>query len=122
MIIPNTIATDTLVNSDILPVRVSSHDVSSNGIPRVMGQASEHEPSPQQIRVAVGTINQIMQQSNQSMEISVDFNTKIPVVKLTDTVTGELIRQMPSKEILAIAHSIDQFLKFQSGLLLNHKA
>lgn len=117
MIIPNTIA-----NSDVLPVRISGNDMPSIDIPRVTGQASEHEPSPQQIQVAVGTINQVMQQSNQSMEISVDFNTKIPVVKLTDTVTGELIRQMPSKEILAIARSIDQFLKFQRGLLLNQEA
>lgn len=117
MIIPNTIA-----NIGVQPVRISNNDVPRIMEQGVISQTSEHEPSPQQIQVAVGTINQIMQQSNQSMEISVDFNTKIPVVKLTDTVTGELIRQMPSKEILAIARSIDQFLKFQRGLLLNHEA
>ncbi len=117
MIIQNNIA-----NIDILPVRISSNDVL-----RVTGQASEHaaslpQPSPQQMQIVVGAINQAMQQANQSMEISVDFNTKIPVVKLTDTATGELIRQMPSKEILAIARSIDQFLEFQRGLLLNQEA
>jgi len=87
-----------------------------------MGPASGHEPTPQQIQVAVGTINRAMQQSNPGIEISVDFSTKKPVVRLTDTVTGELIRQMPSKEILAIARSIDQFLEFQRGLLLNQEA
>lgn len=112
MIIPNSIA-----NSDIPPVRISSNDVS-----RVMAPASGHEPTPQQIQVAVGTINRAMQQSNQSMQISVDFATRKPVVRLTDTATGELIRQIPSKEILAIARSIDEFLEFQRGLLLNQEA
>ncbi|MEQ1813343.1 MAG: flagellar protein FlaG [Candidatus Nitrotoga sp.] len=113
---------NTPTNIDLLPVRISS-----NNVPRIMGQASEHvaalpQPSPQQMQIVVGAINQAMQQSNQSMEISVDFHTKIPVIKLTDTATGELIRQIPSKEILAIARSIDQFLELQRGLLLNQKA
>ena len=112
MIIPNTIA-----SSDVPPVRISSNDV-----PRVMSPSAGHEPTPQQIQVAVGTINRAIQQSSQSMEISVDFSTKKPVVKLTDSVTGELIRQMPSKEILAIARSIDQYLEFQRGLILNQEA
>ncbi|MEQ1837457.1 MAG: flagellar protein FlaG [Candidatus Nitrotoga sp.] len=113
---------DTIANSDILPVRISSHDA-----PRVVSQASEHisslaQPSPQQVKIAVDTINRAMQQSNQSMQISVDFATRKPVVRLTDTATGELIRQIPSKEILAIARSIDEFLEFQRGLLLNQEA
>lgn len=117
MIIQNAIS-----NSDVLPVRTGSTDV-----PRVMGQgvvgqASEHAPSPQQMQIAVDTINRAMQQSNQSMQISVDFATRKPVVRLTDTATGELIRQIPSKEILAIARSIDQFLEFQHGLLLKQEA
>lgn len=117
MIIPNS-----YTSSGASPVRLVSDDA-----PKVVIQTSEHvtslhQPSPQQLSVAVDSINQAIQQSNQSMEISVDFNTKIPVVRLLDTVTGELIRQIPSKEVLAIASSIDQFLKFQRGLLLNQKA
>lgn len=117
MIIPNSYTT-----SGASPLRHISDDA-----PKVVIQTSEsaapiHQPSHQQLSVAVDSINQAIQMSHQSMEISVDFNTKIPVIKLLDTTTGELIRQIPSKEVLAIASSIDQFLKFQRGLLLNQKA
>jgi flagellar protein FlaG len=81
--------------------------------------ASASAPSPEQLNNAVKVINQVMQQSNQALEFSIDSSTKIPVVTLTDTQTGEVIRQFPSKETLAISQSIDQY---QRGLLLTQKA
>jgi flagellar protein FlaG len=38
---------------------------------------------------------------------------------VVDTKTGETIKQFPSKEMIAIGQSIDQF---QKGLLLKQKA
>jgi flagellar protein FlaG len=66
-----------------------------------------------------------MQHSNQSLEFSVDPNTKTPVVKMTDTETGKVITQFPSEAVLAIAQSIDQYLsqhEAPQGLLLKQKA
>ena len=79
------------------------------------------QPSTEQLRNAAKTIDQAMQESNHSLEIefSVDSDTKKTVVRVVNTKTGELVRQIPSKEILAIARSIDQF---QHGLLLSQKA
>ena len=68
---------------------------------------------------AVSTLNLAMQQSNQSLEFSVDTNTQRTVVKMVDTNTGELIRQFPSEATLAISRGIDQF---QQGLLLTNQA
>lgn len=78
-------------------------------------------PSSEQLRNAADTINQAMRGSNQCLEFefSVDSDTKKTVVRVVDTSTGELVRQIPSREVLAIARSIDQF---QHGLLLNQKA
>ena len=76
-------------------------------------------PSTQQIKLAVDSINQVMQQTNHSLEFSMDSDTKVAVVKVIDTETGQLIVQIPSKVALAIAESIDQQ---QQGLLLSHKA
>lgn len=85
-----------------------------------VAQVASQQPSSQQLQNAVGGINQAMRQSNQNLEFSVDPGTKKPIVKMVDTQTGELIRQFPSEETLAIARSIDQFLQRQ-GLLLNQK-
>jgi uncharacterized FlaG/YvyC family protein len=35
---------------------------------------------------------------------------------MIDSQTGELVRQYPTKEVLAIAQGIDQFLKHQGTL------
>lgn len=78
-------------------------------------------PTPDQLKSAVANLNQAMRQSNQSLEFSVDSATNKPIVKMVDTVTGELIRQYPTEETLAISRSIDQFIQRQ-GLLLNREA
>lgn len=92
--------------------------------PRVVANTSQHLspqqlPSAEQVKSAVNVINKVMQQSNHSLEFSVDTETQRTVVKMVDTQTGELIRQFPSEETLAISREIDQF---QQGLLLKQKA
>lgn len=84
-------------------------------------QADAPQASPQQLESAVKEINQALQQSNRNLQISVDSDTKRPVVRLVDTETGELIRQIPSEETLAISRSIDEFQQ-QQGLLFSEKA
>lgn len=76
-------------------------------------------PSPEQLKSAVDIINTVIRQSNNNLEFSLDVETSKPIVKLVDTETGELIRQYPSEETLAISRSID---RFQQGLLLKQKA
>jgi flagellar protein FlaG len=53
-----------------------------------------------------------------SINITVDGNTGYHVVTVTNPDTGEVIRQMPSPELLKIAQSLPKF----DGLFLNHKA
>jgi len=124
MIIQNTTG-----NQAAAPVRLASDgapnvvvaDTSNAGPAPGVEQAAPQQPSSQQLQNAVDGINLAMRQSNQNLEFSVDAGTKKAIVKMTDTETGELIRQFPSEEILAIARSIDQFLQRQ-GLLLSQKA
>ena len=77
------------------------------------------QPSMEVLESAVAALNQAMQQSNQSLEFSVDTNTQRTVVKMVDTSTGELIRQFPTDATLAISRGIDDF---QQGLLLTNQA
>ena len=84
-------------------------------------QISPQQVTPEQLKQAVAVINQVMGESSNSLQFSVDIDSKTPVVKLMDTKTGEVIRQIPSEETLAISHSIDQFQQRQ-GLLLKQEA
>jgi len=77
------------------------------------------QPSLEELNSAVAAINQVMQQSNQALEFSVDTDSNKTVVKMVDTSTGELIRQFPSEATLAISRGIEQF---QQGMLLTRKA
>ncbi|TAN52111.1 MAG: flagellar protein FlaG [Methylococcaceae bacterium] len=82
-------------------------------------QVAEQQPSAAQLQNVVDNINRALKQSNKNLEFSVDADTKKSVVKVVDTETGDLIRQFPSEEALAISRAIDQM---QQGLLLKQKA
>lgn len=83
--------------------------------------AVESSSSSEQLKNARNDINEVLRQSNQNVqfEFSMDTDTKKSLIRVVDTKTGELIRQMPSEEKLAIARSIDHFKK---GLLLKGEA
>jgi flagellar protein FlaG len=92
-------------------------------MPKVVADVASKtpQPSPEQLKKAADNISQAMQESNQNLEFefSMDTDTNKTVVKVVDKQTGELIRQIPSEETVAIARSID---RFQRSLLLNQKA
>jgi flagellar protein FlaG len=121
MIIQNTNQTSPVQQPDI---RVSDN------APKAVAETSLHpaqdihqqQPSPQQLKTAVDGINQAMRQSNKNLEFSFDSGTNKVIIKMVDTESGELIRQIPSESALAIARSIDQFQQLQQGLLLDQKA
>ena len=52
------------------------------------------------------------------LTFSVDEQSGKTVVRVVDSVTKELIRQIPSEEVMAMAHSIEQ----QAGMLVQAKA
>lgn len=92
----------------------------SPDLPRVaVAQTAEQQATSAQLRNAADNINKVLKQSNKNLEFSVDTGTKKAVVKLIETDTGDLIRQYPTEEMLAISSAIDQF---QQGVLLKQKA
>jgi flagellar protein FlaG len=63
-------------------------------------------------------MNESMLGSSQSLQFSIDEDSKDIVVKVIDQNTNEVVRQIPSKEALQIAKSIDKM----QGLFINQKA
>ena len=74
--------------------------------------------SSQQLDQAVKAVSDFVNASNNSLEFSVDKETGLDVVKVVDGITKELIRQIPSEEMVAIAKALDNL----QGLLIQQKA
>jgi flagellar protein FlaG len=72
----------------------------------------------EQLDDATKKINTAMKELNQSLEFSIDTDSDRLVLKVVDTQTKEVIRQMPSEETLEIAKAIDRL----QGLLIKQKA
>jgi flagellar protein FlaG len=74
--------------------------------------------SPQAMRQAVKAINEAAKSLNSSVQFSLDNRASRPIVRVVDTETGQLIRQIPSEEVLALREALDRIV----GLLINHTA
>jgi flagellar protein FlaG len=72
------------------------------------GPAAKADPSRGEVDDAVKKLNDSMSASSQSLEFSVDHDSKKIVVKLIDQNTKEVLRQIPSVEALEMAKSIDK--------------
>jgi flagellar protein FlaG len=81
-------------------------------------QVSTGKPSPQEVQKATDAINKALERSDQSLRFSIDHDTGITVVKVVDSSTDQVIRQIPSDEVIAISRSIDRL----QGILLKNKA
>ena len=83
------------------------------------GQTASHEPSAAQVAQAVQKINNSPAVQSQGIEFSIDSSSHRIVVKIVDS-DNQVIRQIPSKEALAIAESLDD--SPSQGLLIKQQA
>jgi flagellar protein FlaG len=81
-------------------------------------QQAAKTPDMNQVNDAVKQINEAMKALSQGLEFSVDQDVHKVVVKVVDQQTGDVIRQMPTKEALEIAKALDRV----QGLLVKQKA
>ena len=74
--------------------------------------------SEAQLQSAVNAANDFIKPINNAVEFSLDEDSERMVVKVMDIATKEVIRQIPSEEMLAIAQALDKI----QGLLIKQKA
>jgi flagellar protein FlaG len=70
------------------------------------------------IKQVAQQIDDFLKASSSNLQVSVDSESEELIVRVVDTETQEVIRQIPSKEMLAMSQAIDQM----SGLLLRQTA
>lgn len=76
------------------------------------------QPSRNEVEESVDTLNQFVKSLNNPMLFSIDEDTGKTVVKIVDSSTQEVIKQIPSEEVLSIAKALDKL----KGLFIEQKA
>jgi flagellar protein FlaG len=97
-----------------------SKEISSTGQPSAVDAAQPvKKPVDQRsLKDATDKLNKFVQGYASELNFSVDDDTGIGLVKVIDTQSKEVIRQIPSEEVVALAQSIEKL----QGLLLRQKA
>ncbi len=81
--------------------------------------SEKESSSPQQLQEAVQSMNDFAAGTlNSSLNFSVDTETGKTIVKVMDSETKEVLKQIPSEEMVAIAKAVDKL----KGLLVHQKA
>lgn len=84
----------------------------------VSEQNSQQQKRTEALREKVAQLNDYMQNMNRNLQFSVDDASGDTVVKVIDAETEEVVRQIPSEEILEARHAIEKY----RGVLLETKA
>lgn len=116
----NTISNTGAQNAAPLPAAPQGMPATSVRVPSVVPEpAQQQQPSKEQLRKAVESMKQMIEsKAPNSLSFSVDDTTGKTIVKISDAQTGEMIRQIPSEELLEIARSLDKL----QGMLLRQEA
>ncbi|HEX8962906.1 MAG TPA: flagellar protein FlaG [Rhodocyclaceae bacterium] len=81
--------------------------------------SQQSPPSKQAVEQAVKEIKQSMAtMTSRDLQFSIDSDTKQTVVRVVDSQTGNVIRQIPAQELIDIAKAMDR----AKGLLLRQEA
>lgn len=98
--------------------------VSANSLERTPMPASrevqnrlDRVPSPASVQPTMEIAQEISQPAISTLEFSIDAESDKVVVKIIDSTTRELVRQIPMEEMLALAKALGRL----KGLLLNTK-
>ncbi|MBN9694508.1 MAG: flagellar protein FlaG [Zoogloea sp.] len=86
--------------------------------PQALLQNGAIQPSSEQLTQAVKQIQDVVKQNVNGLQFSIDEDVGVPVVKVIDTESKKVIRQIPSQEVLEIAKALDKL----QGLLVKQQA
>ena len=96
----------------------SASDATSVQTRQAPAQASAIPPAREEVEKAVQELNDFLKPLNNTLTFNIDEDTGASVVKVIDSATDEVIRQVPSEEVLSIAKALDKM----KGLLVQQKA
>ncbi|MEC7691405.1 MAG: flagellar protein FlaG [Pseudomonadota bacterium] len=85
----------------------------------------QEEPSEEQLTSALRDVEKFLNGRNRNLAFSIDEETRRSVVTVKDSSSGDVIRQIPSDEVLKLARQIQDLqddIGSRVGVLLNKEA
>ena len=85
-------------------------------------ETQQAEVAPEQLEEAVASVNEFVQSFSRSLQFNIDDNSGDTVVRVVDQETNDVVRQIPSEEILAISQRIQDLneqLSDTTGVILS---
>ena len=101
----------------------NKHVQSPQGTPRsAPSEGSRQTVSPVSADVSVARTEALVKDLNSALEnvdgdysVSVDSDTGMVIVRITDVETGEIVKQVPPQQVLDVSMSVEKII----GLLIN---
>jgi flagellar protein FlaG len=91
-------------------------DVAKSSVAQATEQAAlKREPTIAEVKQAARQLETFMESMNRYLEFRVDQDSGRTIVTVKDKSTGEVVRQIPSEEVLRLAHNLGG--KGRTGLL-----
>jgi len=119
-----------LALSSVSPVKTDSslqsgghsNQVASNQSVSSSQNKTNQQPTLDSIKTATAQSNPLLQAVNLSVEYNVDSSTKEVVMKVVDTQTGTVVRQIPSAEMLDFVKRLQEWEAKQKGAVIQTSA
>lgn len=90
--------------------RNPSNVVPINSTVSIRSEEPKIQPTSSEVSQAVESVNKYAQQTNRNLEFSVGESTGRVIITVREAETGNIIRQIPPEEVLAIAELINENL------------
>ena len=109
----------TIGELNAMPLRPARGVPDARETPRTKASAAgPADAGDEAIERAIREVNKMLDPLARSLEFSIDDTTGRSVVKLVDKETNEVLRQMPSREMLSIARALERV----RGMLISEQA
>ena len=108
---------DSQKTGDVESFRVKKEKNVERKEPTILEESQNSKPGSEQIEEVVTRLQKTLQHVEPRIELSVDKELKQVIVRVFDEESGDLIRQIPSEEIL----KLDRFFADQSGLFVEEE-
>lgn len=96
--------------------------IKSSNVTEAQANKDVQAPSADVVKKAAEKGNKFLQATNQSLQFKVDDSTKEVVVKIVDNETGDLVRQIPSEEMLSFIKRMQELDSKHKGAVIQDRA
>jgi len=97
-------------------------DVAVEGKKLPPEESTKKEVTPEQAKKVVEQLNNHAQSVNRDLQFSVDDDSGKTVIKVVNSNTAELVRQIPSEEVLRLSQTIRDSVESATGVIVQTSA